>query len=166
MAYGIIPFLIHNRFTLAWPRIRLFFDAVRANEAALLPIGAAGFCWGGKPVLTLAHAESVTESGKPLVDAVFAGHPAGIALPDDVKRVTRPVSLAIGDQDITLPMTQVDSIRKTWDEETKDVPTEVVVYPGAGHGFCVRADPKNKKQFEQSQEAENQAVKWFQKHIR
>ncbi|EWG42591.1 hypothetical protein FVEG_15456 [Fusarium verticillioides 7600] len=126
-------------------------------------IGAAGFCWGGKPVLTLAHPESLTEDGIPLVDAVFTGHPSGMSLPGDAEPIVRPVSVAIGDRDIVTSMSQFNVMKETWKD--LDTPTEVVVYPGAGHGFCVRVNEKNKNLFQQSKEAEKQALDWFAMHF-
>ncbi|KAK5988269.1 Hydrolase pyvD-like protein [Cladobotryum mycophilum] len=167
IAYGAVPFFLSNRFGVAWPKILSFFQDLRAEEGATLPIGTAGFCWGGKPVLTLAHSDMVcTSNGRPLVDAVFTGHPSGVSLPDDVEKITKPVSMAIGDKDMVMSMAQIDSVRNTWGNMSNEVPTEVVVYDGAGHGFCVRADAKNEKQDQQSRDAENQAIAWFGKHLK
>jgi dienelactone hydrolase len=47
-----------------------------------------------------------------------------------------------------------------------DVAAEVIVYPGAGHGFCVRGDPQNSNQVQQAKDAEDQAISWFQKQTR
>ena len=115
-------------------------------------------------MLTLAHADAKTADGKPLVDAVFTGHPSGLSLPGDAEKVAKPVSVAIGDKDLVTPISQVDAIRNTW-RSLGDISTAVVVYPGAGHGFCVRVDPNNKNQFRQSQEAEEQALKWFKEYL-
>ncbi|KAF5708561.1 Dienelactone hydrolase [Fusarium mundagurra] len=88
--YGIAPFFYHNGLAASWPRIRSFFEALRLHESPEQRIGAAGFCWGGKPVLTLAYPESITEDGMPLVDAVFTGHPSGMSLPGDAEIVVYP----------------------------------------------------------------------------
>ncbi|KAG9500713.1 hypothetical protein J7337_006392 [Fusarium musae] len=157
------PFFYYNGLAASWPRIRSFFQALRLHEGPQQRIGAAGFCWGGKPVLTLAHPESLTEDGIPLVDAVFTGHPSGMSLPGDAEPIVRPVSVAIGDRDIVTSMSQVNVMKETWKD--LDTPTEVVVYPGAGHGFCVRVDEKNKNLFQQSKEAEKQALDWFAMHF-
>lgn len=44
-AGNFVPFLFFNRMSVAKPRIYDFFCALRAGSN--LPIGAAGFCWGG-----------------------------------------------------------------------------------------------------------------------
>lgn len=187
-AYGIIPFLVRNRFSIAWPRVRAFFTSLRVggNSASgpaasttttgPLPIGVVGFCWGGKHAAVLSHAKKggdvggMGPNGRPLVDAVLLVHPGGLELPRDVDDACRPTSLAIGDQDMVLGPQQVEGIRKVWEgEEWKKrnpgVETEVVVYEGTGHGFGVRADPKNKEVMRQAREVEDQAVKWFGKHF-
>ncbi|KAK6066335.1 dienelactone hydrolase family protein [Seiridium cupressi] len=165
LAYGVDPFFIYNSFGRSWPRIRAFFEAIRSHEGFDRAIGAAGFCWGGRPVMSLAHPESVAVNGKPLVDAVFTGHPSALSLPDDAGKVIRPVSIAIGDKDLVTPVSHVDDIKKTR-QTLKNVTTEIVVYAGAGHGFCVRVGPHNKNQIQQSKEAEEQALRWFNKHLR
>ncbi|CVK86991.1 hypothetical protein FPRO06_06286 [Fusarium proliferatum] len=161
--YGMAPFFYYNSLAASWPRIRSFFEAVRLREGPQRRIGAAGFCWGGKPVLTLAHPDSITKNGIPLVDAVFTGHPSGMSLPGDAEQIIKPVSVAIGDRDIVTSMSRVNLMKETWRD--LDTPTEMVVYPGAGHGFCVRVDEKNENLFQQSKEAEKQALDWFATHF-
>jgi len=129
-----------------------------------MAVCGAGFCWGGRPVVTLTHVDKGTEDGKWLVDAVFTGHPAMLAIPADLEKVARPLAIAIGDRDVWMPMAQVDMAKKVL--SAVDVAAEVAVYPGAGHGFCVRGDPQNSNQVQQAQEAEDYAISWFQKHIR
>lgn len=165
-AYGVLPFFLYNRFALAWPRIHTFFENVRLDEGLILPVGAAGFCWGGKPVLTLTHPHVVTTDGQALVEAVFTGHPSALSLPSDVAAITKPSSIAIGDKDVVMPLSHTTLVQEAWSTLGEDMATEVVIYPGAGHGFCVRVDPKNANEFAQSKEAEEQAVRWFTKHLK
>jgi dienelactone hydrolase len=40
---------------------------------------------------------------------------------------------------------------------------EVVVYPGAKHGFAVRGDRADPMQREKGEQSEDQAVKWFRR---
>jgi dienelactone hydrolase len=165
MAFYVIPWIFSNRWSVAWPVIRAFFDDVRRDEGAALPVGAAGFCWGGKHAIVLTHAESVTAEGKPLVDAIFIAHPSVVSYPGDVEKVAKPASLAIGDKDMSVSMAQISITQRTWDA-MKDVDTEVVVYPGANHGFTVRVDHFNENLLKQCQAAETQAVSWFTKHLK
>ena len=47
--------------------------------------------------------------------------------------------------------------------EKKKDQNEVVIYPGAKHGFAVRADPKDEGQMKSAGEAQVQAISWFAK---
>jgi dienelactone hydrolase len=50
-------------------------------------------------------------------------------------------------------------------EGMKDVESEVVILPGAKHGFAVRGNPEDKKEKEQADQAEDQCVRWFEKYL-
>jgi dienelactone hydrolase len=142
------------------PKVRAFFEAVRCDEGQDVPIGAAGFCWGGKHTVNLAHGGLAT-NGKPLIDAAFSGHPSALDIPGELKDVVTPLSFAMAEKDMALSLAQVEQIRVALKETSAE--HEVVVYEGAGHGFCVRADLNNEKVMEQSIAAEEQAIKWFKK---
>ena len=165
--YGGVPFLYYNRPTLSYPRVKAFMTKLRESQDPKekdIPVGAAGFCWGGKHITLLAQKDSVTSTGQPLVDAVFTGHPAMLSLPADIDPVNKPYSVAVGDRDSMLSMKEVEQLKKILTKKT--IPNELEVYPGAGHGFCVRADPGGEKTLEHSLMAENQAIKWFQTHLK
>jgi dienelactone hydrolase len=156
---SFVPFLIRNRFGVSMPKVLSFFEAVRLNEGASLPIGVAGFCWGGKHAVVLAQG-GLASNGKPLVDASFVAHPSLVEIPVDLEKVTKPLSLAAGDQDFVTSVKEVERWRSVVDALTVD--TEVEIYAGAGHGFAIRADPKSERIMEQSDKAEHQAVNWFE----
>lgn len=61
-------------------------------------------------------------------------------------------------------MDGVNKIKKIF-EGLQDVETEVIVYPGAGHGFSIRADHsmEDGQAVRQATEAEEQAVAWFKR---
>lgn len=152
-----------NRFAVSMPKVQTFLEALRNSEDGQFAIGAAGFCWGGLHVLRLAHGMS-TSGNKPLVDVVFTAHPSNIDIPEDIEKVRTPTSLAIGDNDFMMPVATVEKVGAIW-ERLEGVDTEITIYPGAGHGFSVRADPLNARQAEHSAAAETQAVRWFEKHF-
>lgn len=162
--WSFIPFLIRNRTSVSYPRVRSFLEAIRTNEGAKLPVGVAGFCWGGLHTFKLAQNEKAS-NGKPLLDAGFTAHPSSLTIPQDAEKITKPIAVAIGDQDFVLPMNQVDQMKQTWAKMQDNVDTEIRVYPGAGHGFSIRADPNSKDETKQSVEAEEQAISWFQKQF-
>ena len=155
-------FLIYNRFAVAKPRVYKFFHDLRANEAASLPVGAAGFCWGGMYVFLLCSDSEKAANGKSLVDCGFTAHPSNLAIPADAQNVNLPLSMVIGDVDFLMPLAQVQQTKAILEEKGKDM-HEVVIIPGAKHGFAVRSDPDDKKGVEQGLQAEEQAVQWFTK---
>ena len=161
--YGFLPFGLANAFPKSWPKVQPFFAAVRENEGASLPIGAAGFCWGGKHIMHLAEGMTAA-NGKPLVDAVFTAHPSNLEIPKEIEGVKQPISIANGDKDKVLSMPKLEEVKRIL-ERKEDVKSEVVLYPGAGHGFGVRADPGNEKAVEHGIQAEDQAIKWFKQQF-
>ena len=158
--------MVTNRFSKTWPTVESFFTAVRENEGAALPTGVAGYCWGGKFVVKLAHGVKAP-NGKPLIDAGFTGHPSMLAIPGDIEQIIKPVSFAIGDKDIQVSVAQIEAIREIVEKKGGEAKGEVRTYPGAGHGFCVRADRVHvENQDRQAAEAEDQLSDWFRRHFR
>ncbi|KAH0496782.1 hypothetical protein TgHK011_004128 [Trichoderma gracile] len=163
IACAMVPFIAYNWPSRAWPRVKGFFEQLRKEEGSSLPVGAAGFCWGGKQVILLAHGDTI--DGRPLIDAGFAGHPSLLSLPSDIEKLKLPVSFAMGEHDDYLSMEKAESIRKIVEAKEESARGEVVVYPEAGHGFCVRADHKFPQSTRQADEAAEQCVKWFTAHF-
>ena len=163
-----IPFLYKNRFSVAWPRIITFLKALREVNGATLPVGIAGFCWGGLHGVKLSqdNADTKLTNGRPLADAFFVAHPSNLTIPQDIADVGRNLSIAIGDDDGVMPMKQVQAARKILADKV-DVDAEVVVYPGAKHGFSIRASrwQPNSKETKEAEEAENQAIAWFRQRF-
>ncbi|KAK0709358.1 hypothetical protein B0T26DRAFT_721284 [Lasiosphaeria miniovina] len=84
-----------------------------------------------------------------------------------MERVTCPASLAISDKDMAVAMDQVRMTEKIWERKKGAVDTEeMVVYPGANHGFTNRVDHFNENLPRQCQEAEDQAVRWFANYLK
>ena len=77
------------------------------------------------------------------------------------------LSYACGDDDAVMNAGQVQQVREVL-EGKEGVESEVVVYPGAKHGFAVRASRTEPDSMEtrQAEEAERQAVGWFQRVFR
>lgn len=156
MAAGLVPFSFINRPSVATPRITSFFEQLRTNEAANRPLGTAGYCWGGKHAIGLAHGARATNE-RPLVDCAFAAHPSGLVISDDIDRIKIPFSMAVGDADIVLGMKDVHKVEGIL-KGKRGVISEVRVYPGAHHGFAVRGNPGDEKDVQAGMKAEDQAV--------
>ena len=76
----------------------------------------------------------------------------------------RNLSIAIGDDDAVMSMKQVTAAEAVL-KRKNEVNSEIVIYPGAKHGFAVRASraAPDSKETRQAEEAEQQAIAWFQK---
>ena len=166
--FEFIPFLYRNRFSVAWPRVTTFLKALREDNGATLPVGVAGFCWGGLHGVKLSHDNANTKlaNGRPLADAFFVAHPSNLTIPQDIADVKRNLSIAIGDDDSVMPIKNVQAARKILADKG-DVDSEVVIYPGAKHGFSIRASrwQPDSKETKQAEEAENQAIAWFRREF-
>ena len=147
-------------------------NALRTSpEGTKLPIGAAGFCWGGKHTINLAHGFR-TPSGVNLIDAAFTAHPSNLVVPDEIEKVRLPLSIAQPEKDMALKPAQYSLIKEKLgeiqldgeDEGEKKLQWECTEYKGATHGFAVRAD-SSKDEGKPAAEAEEQAVRWFEKHF-
>ncbi|KAI9800551.1 MAG: hypothetical protein M1825_004100 [Sarcosagium campestre] len=150
----ILRYLIFCRTEIVLPRIKAFFHALRANSP--LPLGAAGFCWGGRYALLMA-AEDGPEGRKGLVDAAFVAHPSKVKVPEEVESVRCPVSIAAAGADSIFSTDDVDKTRIALDKKA-DVEFEIETYEGATHGFAVRNNPAIAKEKKQGIDAEVQAI--------
>ncbi|KAL9611709.1 MAG: hypothetical protein Q9167_003671 [Letrouitia subvulpina] len=166
--FEFIPFMYRNRFSLSWPRVTTFLKVLREDKGATLPVGIAGFCWGGQHTVKLCHdrADAKTAKGQPLADAFFTAHPSSLTVPQDIVDVKRNLSIAIGDDDAVMPIKQVRVAQKILADK-RGVDSEVVIYPGAKHGFSIRASRSkpDSKETKQAEEAENQAIAWFRRQF-
>ncbi|OQO09967.1 hypothetical protein B0A48_04322 [Cryoendolithus antarcticus] len=166
----MVPFLYFCREAVCKPRIRAFMHAVREHEAASLPVGVAGFCWGGGHVTKLCWDDEKTKDGKGLVDCGFIAHPSFLTYPGDIEKVALPLSCAAAEHDQQMSAANAKSteevlVAKTAKTKDQGVEHEFVMYPGAHHGFAVRADEEDKEEAARGKEAEAQAVAWFSKCI-
>ncbi len=94
----------------------------------------------------------------------FTAHPSPMKFPDEWEKVSKPLSLAIGDVDMGIKVERVREIKAVL-EKKNDGQNEVVIYEGAKHGFAVRADPADEGQTKSANEARDQALKWFGKWL-
>lgn len=140
MIWILIPWLIAHRPSVSNPIVKSFFETLRKDNPDV-KIGAAGFCWGGKFSIGLGQ-KGWSETL--LVDAIFAGHPSMIKLPDDVKEPVVPASIAAAAEDSRFGPDHAEQTKTAWKDV--QVPTEVVVYEGVDHGFCIRGNMNNEKQ--------------------
>lgn len=167
LARHFIPFLLYNRPAVAGPRVWDFVRAVKQNEGKDLPIGTAGFCWGGHFVTQLCKNEIKANDGGRLTVCGFVAHPSFLKYPDDIEGVELPYSCAAAElEDPQMSPEQAKQTKeileaKTAKQKPQGIEHEFVMYDGVHHGFAVRADEEDKHEAAQGKKAEEQAVRWF-----
>lgn len=100
--------------------------------------GLLGFCFGGRAAFTAA-------TGMPWLGATAAFYGPGVAsgphaVLDRVPTLTGPVLMLVGDQDPTIPPSDLDAIRAAAESHGKSVRIEI--FPDAGHAFHCDARPQ------------------------
>jgi carboxymethylenebutenolidase len=90
-------------------------------------IGVTGFCMGGRISFLTACRNADIKAAVPFYGGGIGG------LLDQAPKITCPMLLFFGDQDPFIPNDEVEKIKSTLADLKKDA--EVVVYPGAPHGF-------------------------------
>ena len=162
----MVPFMYYQRLSITKPRVFNFFTALR--ESTTLPIGAAGFCWGGKFSILLCADIEKTSSGKSLIDAGYAAHPSNLVMPTDIEQVKLPLCISNGTLDIQLKPEGMETIKGIFKEKEKEFGTgkfEMNVIEGAKHGFAVRGNPGDEEEKKRGQLAEDQAVDFFKRWL-
>lgn len=166
----LIPFFYYNKLSISEPRVFNFLKAVKKNEAQNLPIGTAGYCWGGNFVTKSCWDQDTnkTDDGKRVVDVGFVAHPSFLTYPDDIEKIVVPYSCAAAGLDEQMSpenAKQTEQVLKAKTAKVKDqgVEHEFVLYEKAHHGFAVRADEGDLEEAEAGKKAEKQAVDWFTK---
>jgi dienelactone hydrolase len=169
-----IPWKIKTRISVTKAPVFSFIQALRTSPPPFptnnLKIGAAGFCWGGKHTMLLAqdapsslvhrHESQINSATlEPLIDCAFTAHPSYIDVPNDIEAITIPISVAVGDEDVTMKVSLIQQMKEIL--EVKGGNHEVNIIPGAKHGFAVRTHPDDKHEMECAEKAEVQAIEWF-----
>lgn len=131
-----------------------------ANGGDAAKLGVTGFCWGGRMTwLYTAH--------NPNVKAGVAWY-GRLTRPDGNTQPKHPVEVAAdlkgralglyGELDKGIPLTQVEAMRAAL-KAAGDTKSEIVVYPGADHGFL--ADYRPQYNEAAAREAWARCLKWF-----
>ncbi|MFM9864742.1 MAG: dienelactone hydrolase family protein [Micropepsaceae bacterium] len=135
--------------------------ASNGGDAARL--GVTGFCWGGRATWMYAAHNPDIKAGvawygsmaKRATDPRLV-HPVNVA--DKIKG--RVLGL-YGDLDKGIPVTEVDEMRAAL-KAAGDTKSEIVVYPGADHGFL--ADYRPQYNEAAASQAWPRALDWFKTH--
>ncbi|MGP0059042.1 MAG: dienelactone hydrolase family protein [Beijerinckiaceae bacterium] len=111
-------------------------------------VGVVGYCWGG----TLAYASAARLSG---IAAAVGYYGSGIAA-NIAQKFHAPVQLHFGDQDHSIPSSDIEKIRQA----NPDVP--IFVYP-AGHGFS--CDERASFDAQSARLARERTLAFFAEHV-
>jgi carboxymethylenebutenolidase len=124
-------------------------------------VGIVGFCMGGSIVVLAAvrHAlgAAATFYGGGVTGGRF-GMPPLLELAPDLKT---PWLGLFGDEDQSIPTDQVEALREA--AKKASVPTEVVRYPDATHGF--HCDARDSYHEASAQDAWQRTLDWFDAHV-
>lgn len=150
--FALVPFVLRNL-----PRqistITTITAAVRAWPVSP-KVGFVGFCWGGRFAISLNH----------LFDASAACHPSLVRFPSELSGITGPFSLAVAATDSDYNATRAKETEKILGEKSLEH-VEVRVYEGVNHGWTTRADLNDEVQKKARDDAMEQVVGWFEKHL-
>jgi carboxymethylenebutenolidase len=124
-------------------------------------IGIVGFCMGGSVVFLAAARRSlgagVTFYGGGVSQGRF-GMPPLVELAAELKT---PWLGLYGDSDQTIPVDDVEALRAA--VEAAPVPTEIVRYPGADHGF--HCDARSSYHEESAKDGWRRTLEWLASHL-
>ncbi|MGE3621560.1 MAG: dienelactone hydrolase family protein, partial [Acidimicrobiia bacterium] len=123
--------------------------------------GVVGFCMGGSVALVLgARRElgaAVTFYGGGIREGRFGFGP----LVDEARALRSPWLGLFGDLDAHIPVEEVEALRAA--AGTAGVPSAVVRYPDAGHGF--NCDARDSYHEASARDAWSRALDWFSTHL-
>ena len=136
--------------------------AGKSGSGDVKRVGVTGFCWGGRITwLYCAHSPQVKAGVAWYGRLVGETSPLQPKYPIDVVAdLKAPVLGLYGGKDQGIPLADVEKMRAALAAAKN--PSEIVVFPEAGHGF--NADYRPSFRAEDAREGWRQALAWFRKH--
>lgn len=119
-------------------------------------IGVTGFCMGGRISFLTACKNADIKAAAPFYGGGIGG------LLDQAPKITCPMLLFFGGQDLFIPNEEVENIKSTLTAHKKSA--EVVVYPGAPHGFF--CNERDSYRADAAQDAWERLKIFFAKHLK
>ena len=124
-------------------------------------VGITGFCMGGTVAFLAAVryrlGAAVTFYGGGIASGRFGSPPQTDLAP----QLQTPWLGLYGDQDQSIPVAEVEALRQA--AATAPVPTEIVRYPEAGHGF--HCDARDSYHEPSARDAWRRTLVWFDTHL-
>ena len=132
------------------------------NKGNAAKLGVTGFCWGGRVTWLYAAHNSKLKAGVAWYGRLVADatalqpkHPI-----DLIAALKAPVLGLYGGQDQGIPLDTVERMREALKKAGN--PSEIIVYPDAGHGFFADVRPSYRK--EDAQDGWIRLLAWFKKY--
>ncbi|XP_048333163.2 endo-1,3;1,4-beta-D-glucanase-like [Ziziphus jujuba] len=119
-------------------------------------IGAAGFCWGAKVTIELA------KSG--FIQAAVLLHPSFVTL-DDIKDVKVPISVLGAEIDPLSPPELLKQFEEILAAKSQ-VDFFVKIFPKVAHGWTMRYKIEDEEAVKKAEEAHQDMLEWFSKHVK
>ncbi|KAI5355996.1 hypothetical protein L3X38_008891 [Prunus dulcis] len=126
------------------------------KEKGYSAIGAAGFCWGGKVVTELAKSD--------FVQAAVLLHPSFVAL-DDIEGVKVPMAVLGAEIDEYSPLELLKQFEEILAAKS-EIDSYVKIFPKAEHSWTVRYNVEDEEAVKRAEEAHNNMIDWFSKHVK
>jgi carboxymethylenebutenolidase len=137
-------------------------DHLRLSGFSDAQIGTVGFCFGGRATFLVALRRALGAA----VGFYGGGIATKGALPfpaliEDAKSLQTPWLGLFGDDDASIPVDSVEQLREAL--QASKVPTEIVRYAGAGHGF--HCDARADFHEDAASDAWGRTLDWFDNHL-
>ena len=181
--YAVAPHLFHrtgggtvpyDRFDLVAPHfaglgdetILVDVDATLAHTAGrgfeAGSVGIVGFCMGGRVSFLVAANRSLGAAVGFYGGGILKGRSERLRpLADDVSKLRTPWLGLFGDEDESIPVDEVEELRRRL--AVAPVETEIVRYPGAGHGF--HCDQRDSYHPGAASDAWRRTLDWLESHL-
>ncbi|XVF64985.1 hypothetical protein PTKIN_Ptkin09bG0210500 [Pterospermum kingtungense] len=119
-------------------------------------IGAAGFCWGGKVVVKLASSDDI--------QAAVVLHP-GTMTEDEINEVKVPIAILGAEIDNASPPEQLKQFGEMLSTKS-EFDSSVKIFPAVAHGWTVRYNVEDESAVKSAEEAHEEMLNWFVKHVK
>ena len=90
--------------------------------------------------------------------------PSLVAVPADLKDVSKPLSIAHGDKDSLVSNDDAEKMKQELDSKS-GVPSQFEVYQDQIHGFALRGDWSSDKDKQAMDNALAQGIEWLNKYL-
>src|SRR5262245_42706829 len=125
-------------------------------------IGIVGFCWGGRVTFLVSIHRALGAAVGFYGGGIASANPRGFPpLIGEAPALKTPWLGLFGDDDASVPVSDVETLRDAL--TAVSVPTDVVRYPGAGHGF--HCDQRSSYHPEAAADAWVRALGWLDAHL-